>query len=143
MFPLAIWVFMLGLSERYFIHCVLVSAVISPGAVVLCRHTYSPDLLPQFDLSRVPVVNFDQFTVLPVVCALGLVLAAVLLRYARWRTQTTLLIVRDEMEMNELWEDIKVTNHEALLYTHAHACIHTYTHACIHADIQRNIHTSR
>ena len=66
-----------------------------------------------------------------------------MLRYARWRTQTTLLIVRDEMEMNELWEDIKVTNHEALLYTHAHACIHTNKHAYTHADIQRNIHTSR
>ena len=58
---------MLMAGERYLIHCIHISTLITPGAIFLCRHTYSPDLLPQFDLELVPVVNFDQFTLLPVV----------------------------------------------------------------------------
>jgi hypothetical protein len=65
-FPLCIWPMMLVLSERYLIHCILVSALIVPGYTVLCRHTYSPDLLPQFDTSDMSIINYDQFTVLPV-----------------------------------------------------------------------------
>ena len=71
-FPLCIWPMMLMAGERYLIHCIHISTLITPGAIFLCRHTYSPDLLPQFDLEAVPMVNFDQFTLLPVVVCVWL-----------------------------------------------------------------------
>ena len=65
---------MLVLSERYLIHGILISALIVPGATLLCRHTYSPDLLPQFNTDdEMITVNYDQFTVLPVLVVVWVV----------------------------------------------------------------------
>ena len=114
-FPISIWPMMIGLGERYLVHCILISALISPGAIFLCRHTYSPDLLPQFDMERVGVVNFDQFTVLPVVVLVLLVLLSMLVKYALYRAHTKLLVLQDEMEQKEMWEEMKVKHYEALV----------------------------
>jgi len=72
-------------------------------------------MLPQFDMDNVPVTNFDQFTLLPVVCAVWVVLISLLLKYADFRARTKLLVMKDEIELNELWEGVKVTSYEALV----------------------------
>jgi hypothetical protein len=114
-FPISIWPMMLTLGERYLIHCILISALISPGAIILCRHTYSPDLLPQFDMEKVAVVNYDQFTVLPVVCIVCFWVMILLCKYAKFRANTKLCVLQDEMEQEAIWEEMKVKHYVALV----------------------------
>ncbi len=114
-FPISIWPMMLMLGERYLIHCILISALIFPGAVILCRHTYSPDLLPQFDMEKVAVVNYDQFTVLPVVSIVYFLVLILLCKYAKFRANTKLCVLQDEMEQEAIWEEMKIKNYVALV----------------------------
>ena len=114
-FPLCIWPMMMMLSERYLIHGILVSALIVPGSIVLCRHTYSPDLLPQFDTSDMSIVNYDQFSVFPVLSLVWVVTFGMLLRYAAYRAHAKAQVLGDEIELNALWETIKLSSFEALV----------------------------